>query len=210
MADDTLLPAWLAAVSPWEALAVLLAVAYLLLAIRQNPWCWPAAILSSGLYIGLMYGARLYMESGLQVFYIAVALYGWRAWRRSGRGSPSGLAVHTWSLRHHASAGLAIAGLTAASGWLLSTYTGAAFPYLDSFTTWGALLATWMVARKVLENWLYWLVIDSVSLGLYLNRGLYLTAGLFAVYLVLIVLGYRTWRRDMGPGRRAGDGSVAP
>jgi nicotinamide mononucleotide transporter len=84
------------------------------------------------------------------------------------------------------------------SGYLLTGYTDAALPYLDSFTTWGAIITTWMVARKVLQNWHYWFVIDSVSVYLYMSRGLVLTALLFCVYLLLIILGYRAWRQSMG------------
>jgi nicotinamide mononucleotide transporter len=198
MTDAGPVPAWLAAIPPWEALAVALALAYLWLAIRQNAWCWPAAILSSAIYIGLMYEAGLYMESALQVFYIAMALYGWQAWRRQGPDGGLVLRVHTWPWGRHVPALAIVALLTAASGRWLETNSAAAFPYLDSFVTWGALLATWMVARKLLENWLYWFVVDGVSLWLYLERGLVLTAGLFAIYLVMVVQGYLRWRRAVG------------
>jgi len=88
---------------------------------------------------------------------------------------------------------LVVTSRDAASGALLERYTDAALPYLDSFTTWGSILTTWMVTRKILENWLYWLVIDSVSIYLYLDRGLYLTAGLFVLYLIIVLFGYRKW-----------------
>jgi nicotinamide mononucleotide transporter len=101
-----------------------------------------------------------------------------------------------WPARAHV---LAVGGSVAsgvAIGWVLSRYTVAAFPYLDSLVTVGSIVTTYMVARKILENWLYWLVIDSVSLCLYLARELYLFAGLFALYLVLVVIGWYRWRRD--------------
>jgi len=182
--------------SPWEIAAVALAIAYLVLAIRQQIGCWPAAIASTAIYIGLMYEARLYMESALQIFYIAVAVYGWRQWRRGGPGGGP-LVVHTWPRARHVVAIAAILTLSAGSGYVLARHTSAALPYLDSFTTWGAIVTTWMVARKLLENWLYWFVIDSVSLYLYVSRGLWLTAALFALYLVLIVIGYRRWRASL-------------
>ena len=103
------------------------------------------------------------------------------------------LAISRWDTRQHLVAVAAVLLVSAASGALLQQYTGAALPYLDSFTTWGSVLTTWMVARKILENWLYWLVIDSVSIYLYLDRALYLTAGLFALYLVIVLFGYRKW-----------------
>jgi nicotinamide mononucleotide transporter len=180
----------------WEVLAVALAVAYLVLAIRQNIWCWAAGAASTSIYLFIMYQSSLYMESALQVFYLAMAGYGWYEWRHGGAGGTE-LDVSTWPRRYHLFAGLAVFLLVLVSGELLSRYTQAALPFLDSFTTWGALIATFMVARKILENWIYWFVIDAVSIGLYLSRELYFTAGLFAAYLVMIVIGYRSWRASM-------------
>jgi nicotinamide mononucleotide transporter len=187
-----------AALSAWEAAAVLLAALYLVLVIRQNIWCWPVAILSTVLYVFVMYGAGLYMESALQIFYIGVAVYGWRHWL-NGRRAEAELPVTTWPLRRHIALAAGIVAASLASGAVLSAFTAAAMPYLDSFTTWGAVVSTWMVARKLLENWLYWFVIDGVSVYLYLSRDLYLTAALFVVYLVMIVAGFRAWRRSMRP-----------
>ena len=181
--------------SPWEVVAVLLAIVYLLLAIREHQGCWPAAILSSLIYLALFSKAQLYMEAALQVFYVVMAGYGWWAWRPAAEGGV--LVVHTWPWRTHIRWLLLVSVLSAVSGWLLASKTSAALPYLDSFITWASLLTTWMVARKVLENWLYWFVIDSLSLGVFFSRGLYLTAALFALYLVLIVIGYRTWRKQL-------------
>lgn len=185
-----------ATLSPWEAGAVLLAVAYLVLAIRQNIWCWLAAFLSTSIYLVLMFRALLYMEAALQVFYLAMAIYGWHSWRH-GPGPDHELPVTSWGRAQHMYAGAAILLLSVVSGAALDSHSDAALPYLDSFTTWGAIVTTWMVARKILENWLYWFVIDSVSIYLYVSRELYLTALLFAVYLVLIVIGYLSWRREL-------------
>ena len=192
--------------SPWEIAAVLLAIAYLVLAIRQNSWCWAAAIASTAIYVVLLYRASLYMESALQFFYIAMAVYGWWCWTRGGdaeRGAPGTAAaagnappaISTWPGRRHLLVIASIVALSLVSGGLLRTYTDAALPYLDSFTTWGAVVTTYLVARKILENWFYWFVIDGVSVYLYLSRELYLTAGLFVLYLALVVVGYRAWRR---------------
>jgi nicotinamide mononucleotide transporter len=185
-----------AAMSGWEIAAVLLLVAYLLLAIRQNILCWPAAIAGSSIYVVLMYQAGLYMESALQFFYIGMAVYGWFCWRH-GITRAAGLPVISWPLAFHLLPVCIIAVLTGLSGYLLASYTSAALPYLDSFTTWGAVITTWMVARKVLQNWHYWFVIDSVSVYLYVSRDLLLTALLFCVYLLLIIIGYRAWRQSM-------------
>ena len=87
--------------------------------------------------------------------------------------------------------------LVLVSGELLTRYSDAALPFLDSLTTWGAVVATYMVTRKILENWIYWFVIDAVSIGLYISRDLYFTAALFTAYLLMIVVGYRSWRASM-------------
>jgi len=179
-----------------EVLAVMLAILYLLLAIRQNIWCWAFAAVSTLLFLYIMYRAGLYMESALQLFYLAMAGYGWYEWRYGGAGHGE-LQVSTWPLRYHAVALIGVGLLVLVSGILLSRYTAASLPFADSFTTWGAVVATFMVARKILENWLYWFVIDSVSIGLYVSRELYFTTALFGLYLVMIVFGYRAWRQSM-------------
>jgi nicotinamide mononucleotide transporter len=184
------------AMSLWEVAAVLLAVAYLVLAIRENIACWIAAIFSTAIYLVLMFQVGLYMESALQLFYILMAVYGWYSWTH-GDGPEHQLRISSWPLKRHFVPVSLILVLSLISGYLLASFTDAAMPYLDSFTTWGAIVSTWMVARKIIQNWHYWFVIDSVSVYLYVNRGLWLTALLFVVYLVLIVIGYRTWRKNL-------------
>lgn len=180
----------------WEILAVVLAVLYLVLAIRQNIWCWAAAAISTLLYLFIMYQAKLYMESALQLFYLAMAAYGWQQWRGGGDDGAE-LKVSTWPLRYHLLAISSVMLLVFVSGELLTRYSNAALPFWDSLTTWGAVVATFMVTRKILENWIYWFVIDAVSIALYINRDLYFTSLLFAAYLVMIVIGYRSWRDSM-------------
>ena len=177
-----------------EAAGVVLAVAYLVLAIRQNVLCWFAAFASSLLYMVVFFGARLYMESALQIFYAAMAVYGYVQWKYGGV-EHAGIAITTWSMRQHALAICIIGVLSGSVGWLMSR-TDAAFPFVDSFTTVAAIVTTFMVARKILENWLYWFVIDGISVLIYVARGLELTAALFIVYLVLIVVGFRRWWLD--------------
>ena len=191
MSTEALLDA-LQGMSGWELAAVLLGIAYLLLAVRESIWCWYAAFGSTAIFLYLFWDVGLLMESGLQVYYLAMAVYGWWQWQH-GSGDSGELEITTWSPGRHvlAMGGVLLAAL--ASGFLLDRYTEAVLPFVDSFTTWGSILTTWMVARKVLENWLYWLVIDSVCVYLYLDRELYLTALLFMVYLVIVVFGYRKW-----------------
>lgn len=179
-----------------EAVAVLAAVAYLLLAIRQNIWCWAFAAVSTSIYVYLFIAARLYMESVLNAFYLGMAAYGWWSWHY-GRGDGDGLPVTTWPVLRHVIAVCAITAIAALNGYLLDTHSDAAFPYVDSATTWGAIWTTYLVARKVLENWGYWLVIDGVSVVIYWYRDLELTALLFVVYLLMIPFGYVAWRNSM-------------
>jgi len=178
----------------WEGLAVLLGIAYLLLALRESLWCWYAALGSTLIFLGIFWQSRLLMESALQLYYLAMAVYGWWQWRGGSLGSAP-LTIHRWHWRHHLLAFGTVTVGSALSGLILTQYTDAVLPYLDSFTTWGAVLSTWMVARKVLENWLYWLVVDGASIVLYVHLELYLTAGLFALYLVIVCCGYLTWLR---------------
>ncbi len=176
-----------------ELVAVVLAIGYLLLAVKESLWCWAAAFVSTAIYLYLFFDARLYMESVLQVFYLAMAVYGWQQWRRGGAGGKH-LEVSSYPWSVHGVAITVVLALSALSGWLLSGYTEAAFPYLDSFTTWAAVWTTFLVARKKLENWLYWIVIDSLSIYIYDSRGLALTALLFALYVVISVFGYIGWQ----------------
>lgn len=175
-----------------EIVAVAAAIGYLVLAIRQHIACWVFALLSTGIYMTLFIEARLYMESVLNLFYFAMAIYGWYAWHDRGRGER---VVSTRPAGFHAAAIGWLAALAAVNGWLLARFTDAAFPYLDALTTWSAIFATWLVARKILENWWYWLAIDTVSVFIYWSRGLELTALLFVFYLLLIPVGYLSWRR---------------
>ncbi len=192
--QDALQTAW-QAMSGWELVAVVLAIAYLLLAMRENILCWYAAFISTGIYLFLFWDVSLLMESALQVYYLAMAVYGWYQWKyrlvASGAGNESG--ISTWPLRKHGIAISAVLLISLCSGYLLQNHSSAALPFLDSFTTWGAVLTTYMVTKKILENWIYWLVIDGLSIYLYLDRGLYLTALLFVAYLVICVFGFVSW-----------------
>ena len=181
--------------TPFELIAVIMAVLYLLLAIRQNIWCWACAGVSTAIYVYLFLSAQLYMESALNVFYFGMAIYGWSVWYR-GRTDGHELPVSVWPLTVHSYAIAAIIVASGISGYLLSRYTDAAFPYIDSMTTWAAIWATFLVARKVLENWWYWLVIDLASILIYWSRDLQLTSLLFVVYVIMIPFGLVSWTRS--------------
>jgi nicotinamide mononucleotide transporter len=187
--------------SSLELTAVVFAIAYLVLAVRENILCWFAAGVSTVIFLYIFWNAKLYMESGLQVYYLAMAVFGWYQWRRATDGLTS-LQVSMWSMRQHLKAITLIALLTFVSGYVLNSGTDAQLPYLDSFTTWGSVVTTYMVTRKILENWIYWLVIDSISIYLYIDRELYFTAMLFAVYIVIIFFGWLAWSKRVQPNMK--------
>ena len=177
-----------------ETVAVVLSIAYLVLAMKENSLCWYCAFFSTAIYVVIFGDVSLYMESALNVYYMAMAIYGWHQWQRGGSGR-QGVALSVWSGKQHLMAIGLIVLATLISGYLLSAATDARLPYIDSFTTWASILTTVMVARKVLENWLYWIVIDTVSIFLYLDRELYQTTAMFALYLLLATIGYFAWRK---------------
>ncbi|MFQ3256217.1 MAG: nicotinamide mononucleotide transporter [Porticoccaceae bacterium] len=178
-----------------ETLAVALGMSYLLLAMRENSLCWYCAFFSTAIYVYIFGDVSLYMESALNVYYMGMAVYGWLQWQKGG-ANHSGVEIVRWTAKHHIICVLVILIASVISGYLLSVNTDARLPYLDSFTTWASVLTTVMVARKVLENWLYWIVINSVSIYLYIDRDLDQTAAMFTLYLVLSVLGYVVWKKN--------------
>ncbi|MEM6707459.1 MAG: nicotinamide riboside transporter PnuC [Pseudomonadota bacterium] len=199
--------------NPIEALAVAFGVLYLVLAVLEKRACWYAAAISTTLSIYLFWSVSLPMESALNAYYLIMAGYGWWQWSRgarfdqepqglgAGKGGDKGgekgegLMIRRFGRREHVLVLLSVTALTLLSGTFLHHSTDAAWPYVDSFTTWASVFTTWMVAKKILENWLYWLVIDAVSIGLYIDRGLHLYAGLFALYIVIAAFGYYAWRQ---------------
>ena len=177
-----------------EWVAVSLAIAYLLLAIKESLWCWPAAFVSTAIYIILFFDVNLYMESLLNLYYLIMAMYGWSQWNKKINDEPQ-KNILIWPVKIH----IMLIGLTTllvlASAYLLNIFTNQDFALIDSFTTWFAVLATYMVTQKILENWLYWIIIDSVSIYLYLSKGFALTAVLFLSYIILAYIGWITWKR---------------
>lgn len=192
-------PAQLAAAwrdTSWiELIAAALAVLYLVLAIGQRLSCWIAAFVSSVLYVWVLFGAHLYMESALNGFYALMAVYGFWQWQH-GQGGRA-LEVTRWPLSRHLAALAAVVVASMITAFFLRRFTPAASPFVDSMVTWSSVFTTFLVARKVYENWYWWLVIDSVSLCLYFTRHLYVTTLLFALYVALIIVGMREWRRGL-------------
>lgn len=187
------LVAGLAATSPLEAAAVILGIAYSVLAVRRSRWCWVCGGVSSTILVYLAARARLPMQSALQVFYVGISVYGFRSWVRHEKEADS--SVTTWPIRAHLAAWTAILALSACSSRWLAVETGAAWPFLDSVTTWASLVATWLVVRMKLENWLYWIAIDVVLAYLFIAQNLPFIALLFVAYLGISVTGFVAWRK---------------
>lgn len=182
--------------SSLEIVAVVAAILYLVLAIRQNIWCWLFAAISTAIYIWLFIVAKLYMESVLNAYYLVMAAYGWYVWTSRTAVQPV-YPVVTWPLQRHFVAIACVTLIASINGYFLHMFSDAAFPYIDSATTWFAFWATFLVARKVLENWWYWLVIDAVSVLVYWQRDLQLTSLLFLLYVCMVPVGFWSWRRSL-------------
>lgn len=188
---------------PWlELVAMLLALAYIILAAQGSLWCWPAAFISTALYTVIFYDVLLLMDSALSVYYLVMAVYGYWAWQKntstsSVDNSPTEnapLAIISWSANSHLKVCLSLTVISLALGYIIANYTPATFPYLDTFTTVFAVFATYLVAQKVLENWLYWVVIDAISIYLYIEKGLIPTTVLFIIYVIIAAYGYFKWK----------------
>lgn len=186
----------LRATSVLEWVAVLTGFACVWLAARESLWNFPVAIFSCLLYIVLYYRQHLYSDSGLQILFIALSVYGWYEWLYGGRNQTPLAVTHTTA----AEWGLAVAFaavFTASFGYYLAHYTDDTFPYADSFTTGTSLAAQFLLMRKRLENWWLWLLVDIIYVPVLWAKELYLTSLLYALYLGLAAYGYWQWRGDM-------------
>ena len=183
----------LGATNLMEYVAVICALIYVALISLKNQWGWLFATISSAIYIFICYYGKLYLETGLQVFYVAMAIYGWYEWSDADDEPKEG--IIQWSNKTHVfiiSAGLIVTILT---GIFFNIYTDQAQPFLDAFTTIFSLIATYMITKKVLENWFYWIVIDLVATFLYVNRGLELSGLLYILYTIIAFYGYFNWKK---------------
>ena len=187
-----------------ELVAVVLTLAAVYLTTRQNVWCWPLGMVSVTLYALVFHQAKLYADMGLQGLYFALAIYGWWAWLRGGEDHGE-LKVSLASNRARGLLGAIglVAGI--ALGGTLERFTDASLPFMDSLLTSFSVVAQWMQTRKLLEAWLVWLAVDVFYVGMFVYKGLYPTAGLYAVFLVLAVLGFVRWKRSMAGVRPAAE-----
>jgi nicotinamide mononucleotide transporter len=187
-----------------EILGVIFALIYLFFSIRQKIWLWPFGILTSAFYIVVFYGSRLYADMGLQVYYLGVSIYGWLYWLKGGeREKNNHLPVSRTTSRQWIWLFIVTFVLYWMLVWALKTIPrwleipSSQLIFWDAFTTSASIVATWMLARKMIEQWLIWVVVDLTSMGLYIYKGLLPTSGLFLVYTLLAVVGYYSWKKDL-------------
>jgi len=203
--------AWLTAhgTSCLEVVAVIFGVVSVYLSTREKLASWPTALINVALFFVLFHRSGLYSDMGLQVVYFALSLYGWYEWQFGGANRTE-LRVTSASPRQWA-----ILGVIAVIAWLAlaqitSRIKGAAIPYMDAASVSVSLVAQWMMTRKLLENWLVWLAVDVVYVGMFIYKGLYLTAGNYAIYLVLAGMGYVAWRKSLAASLAEQPAQAAP
>jgi nicotinamide mononucleotide transporter len=177
-------------------LAALLGAISVYLSVRQNIWSWPTAIVNVVVYAFVFYQAKLYADMGLQVIYAALSVYGWYEWLYGGANRTELHVTRTAPRLGAVLTLIALAG-SAALGVFLRGATDAALPFMDSFLSSTSLVAQWMMTKKKLENWLVWIGVDVLYVGMFVFKHLYITAGLYAVFLALAVRGYIDWRLSM-------------
>ncbi|WP_373018955.1 nicotinamide riboside transporter PnuC [Thiomicrorhabdus sp.] len=200
------------ALSGWETVAAGLGILYVILAAKESVWCWPAAFASTVIYTVLFWEGQLPMQALLNFYYMAMAVYGFMLWRRHD-DKKDDLAISTRPTRFHIRLIAAGAVLSVLTGLYLENVVQSRLPYLDAFVTVFSVMNTVLMARKILENWLYWLVIDTAAIALYWQTGYYVTIVMFAVYLVLAVVGYFNWiklRREESKAPASGNQNTAP
>jgi len=173
-----------------EYLAVFSSIIYVVLAAKRMILCWLFAFIGSALFVYLCYVGELYIESMLQLFYVAMAIVGWLNWKKSENDQ---LEIVKWKVNEHL-LNIVISGIVAAVlGYLFDKFTNQANPYVDAFTTCYSLSTTFMVTKKVLGNWIYWIVIDIVSIYLYAQRDYHLTAVQYGIFTIIAVFGFIAW-----------------
>lgn len=179
-----------------EAIAVLFGIICVWLTIRQNIWCWPTGLIQVLLFIYIFYSVKLYSDLILHVIYVGLQFYGWHQWLRGGRDHGK-LSVTHMSYSSLSLWCIIVAVGTLIWGYLMARNTDAALPYPDAFTTVASLTAQWLMAKKRLQSWLFWIAVDVIAIGVYFYKELYLTTGLYAVFLIMATLGFFAWRKDL-------------
>lgn len=180
-----------------EFLGAILGIAYIFFSIRQNILTWPVGLLTSALYVWVFFVSKLYADMGLQMYYVAISIYGWYEWKK---GDPK---THSESIKVSrinwklAVILIIVSLLLFVLIWfILKNYTDSNVPVADSLATSLSIVATWMLARKILEHWLVWIFVDLFSIGLFWYKELYPTVVLFSVYTIMAIVGYFEWKKD--------------
>lgn len=179
--------------SIWEWMAVLSGIIYVILISFKKIAAWFFAIVSSALYIYLCYISRLYLDTGLQTFFLVMGLYGWYEWTEDSKDNIE--PIVRWPLKYHIINILGSTVLMLLLGYLFDTFTDQMNPYADAFASVFSLAATFMVTRKVLENWVYWITVNLVNIYLFSSRELNLTGAVYAIYAIIAVFGLINWIR---------------
>jgi nicotinamide mononucleotide transporter len=181
-----------------EILGVVTSLVYLYFSVKQHIWLWPFGIISSALFIYIFFINRFYADMSLQGYYLLISIYGWFNWAKGKRDSESNkLPVTRISLRMVVILLIIFIILWISIAFLLIHLTNSEVPWGDAFTTAASIVATWMLARKILEHWIIWVVVDSVSAGLYLYKEMYPTVLLYFIFTVIAVFGYYKWKKDV-------------
>ncbi len=179
-----------------EIIAVVLGLISVYLVTRQNVWCYPLGIVSVFIYIFIFYEVKLYADMGLQVFFIVLQAYGWYEWLYGGEGKTE-LNVNWGTKKIYFYSAVFTVAATALLGYILHRLTDASLPYVDSFLAVLSMVAQWMLAKKYIENWILWVIVNIGSIGMYAFKGLYFTTFLYVVYFGLAILGYKEWKRSL-------------
>ncbi len=179
-----------------EGIAVVLGLVSVYLVTRQNVWCYPLGIVSVAIYVVIFFDVKLYADMGLQFFFIALQLYGWYEWLHGGENKTE-LHVSRAPLRMYAVTALFVLSFSVLLGYLLRTWTDASLPFVDSLLAVMSMAAQWMMARKYIENWILWTVVNAGSIAMFGVKELYFTMALYGVYLILGIVGFFTWKKSM-------------
>jgi len=180
-----------------EILGLVFSLLYLYFSIRQKILLWPMGIISAVLYMIVFFQSKFYADMGLNGYYLIISVYGWIVWSGGEKKGGKTLQISRIRLKQGFILGLVTLAAFVIIGFILDRFTDSPIPYWDAFTTSVSFTATWMLARKIIEHWILWLVVDAVSMALYLYRGLYPTMVLFAVYTFMAVIGYVQWRKAL-------------
>ncbi|MDB5121408.1 MAG: nicotinamide mononucleotide transporter [Sphingobacteriales bacterium] len=185
---------WVKAQSPLEVFGVITGILCVYLAAKNHILNWPVAALSIIAYMVIFFKAKLYADMGLQVYFFITIVYGWYFWSQKSSGQTTRIAK--LSRKEALISMLAIVIFTALLGFVLRKNTDASFPFTDSFCTACSIVAQFFLARKIIENWLIWIFVDVIYIGVYVAKGLYLTSGMYALYVVIAAIGYLEWRKE--------------